>query len=119
LSAAPGRRPMELCGRRSSGLVAFLAAALEPRIDRVAVEDAMLSLLPLFEAGGTAINAASVLPGLLRDFGDIPDVIAEAGPREVLVAAPRGVLERRPATVRVVDGPFTADPARLIDWLAP
>jgi hypothetical protein len=119
LAAAPNARPIVLCGRRDSALVALLAAALEPRVGRVAVEDAMLSLLQLFEAGGTVINAASILPGLLRDFGDIPDVIAEVAPREVLISAPRGVFERPPASVRVVDGPFTADPARLIDWLVP
>jgi len=119
LSGAPGGRPIVLCGRRDSALVALLAAALEPRIARVAVEDTMLSLLPLFEAGGTAINAASILPGMLRDFGDIADVLAELAPREALVAAPRGDLGRRLPTVRVVEGPFTADPARLLDWLGP
>jgi dienelactone hydrolase len=119
LSTAPGGRPVVLCGRRDSALVALMAAAIEPRIVRVAVEDVMLSLLPLFEAGGTAINAASILPGLLRDFGDIPDVLAEVAPREILVAAPRGTLERRLPTVRVIDDKFSAEPARLLDWLNP
>lgn len=117
LAKAPGGRPVVLCGRRDSAMVALLAAALEPRIGRVAVEDAMLSLLPLFEAGGTAINAASILPGMFRDFGDIPDVIAGLAPREVFAAAPRGDLGRRLSTVRVVEEPFTANPARLLDWL--
>jgi pimeloyl-ACP methyl ester carboxylesterase len=119
LSAGPDRRPIVLCGRRDSALVALLAAAMEPRIGRLAIEDAMISLLPLFDAVGTAINAASILPGMLRDFGDIPDVLAEVAPREVLVAAPRGSLGRRLPAVRVIAGLFTADPARLIDWLAP
>ena len=114
---APGGRPIVLCGRRDSALVALLAAAIEPRIARVAVEDSMLSLMPLFEAGGTAINAASILPAMLRDFGDIADVLAEVAPREVLAAAPRGDLGRRVPTVRVVEEPFTANPARLLDWL--
>jgi hypothetical protein len=67
LTSAPVRRPIVLCGRRDAALVAFLAAAVEPRIDRVAVEDAILGLLPLFEPEGQAINAASLLPGILRD----------------------------------------------------
>jgi hypothetical protein len=97
--------------------VAYLAAAVEPRIDRVAVEDAILSLLPLFEPEGQAINAASVLPGILRDFRDIPDVLAEVAPRKVLAAAPRGALGRRLPSVRVIAEPFTTDPGRLLDWL--
>jgi hypothetical protein len=117
LSSAPGRRPIVLCGRRDSALVACLAAALEPRIDRVAVEDALFSLLPLFEAEGRAINAASILPRMLRDFGDIPDVLAEVAPRKVLAAAPRGTLGRPLPSVRVIDEPFTTDPGRFLDWL--
>ena len=36
----------------------------------------LLSFRPLFSAEGTPINAASILPGLLRDFGDVADVLA-------------------------------------------
>ena len=118
LSEAPGQRPIVLCGRRDSALVACLAAALEPRIGRVAIEDALLTLLPLFEADGPAINAASMLPGMLRDFGDIPDVLAEISPRQVLAAAPRGALGRPLPSVQVTEGRFTTEPKRLLDWLA-
>jgi cephalosporin-C deacetylase-like acetyl esterase len=117
VASGAGRRPIVLCGRRDAALVACLAAALEPRIDRLAVEDAMLSLWPLFEGEGQAVNAASVLPGMLRDFGDIPDVLAEVAPREVLAAAPRGVPERPLPSVRVIRERFTADPDRLLAWL--
>lgn len=119
LTPADGRpqRPVVLCGRRDSALVAVLAAAIEPRIARVAIEDALLSLLPLFDPEGFAINAASILPGLLRDFGDIPDVLAGLAPRDVLAAACRGPLVRTPPTVRTIDSAFTAKPAVLIDWL--
>ena len=98
--------------------MAFLAAAVEPRIDRVAVEERCSASCPCSSPEGRAINAASILPGLLRDFGDVPDVLAEVAPRKVLAAAPRGALGRHLPSVRVVERPFTADPAPLLDWLA-
>ena len=54
-----------VCGRRDAALVACLAAAVEPSITHVAVEEMLLSFRSLFSAHGTPINAASVLPGLL------------------------------------------------------
>ena len=66
-----------LCGRRDAALVACFAAALEPKIFAVAAEQMPLSFLPLFDAAGNAINAASILPGLLQSFGDIPQVLGE------------------------------------------
>src|SRR5262249_30977485 len=63
-----------LCGRRDAALVALFAAALEPAVTHLAVEEMPLSYLPLFEADGRPINAASIVPKLLRDFGDLPDV---------------------------------------------
>src|SRR5439155_20616168 len=62
-----------LCGRRDAGLVACLAAAVEPRVTHVAAEDVPLTFRIFFDASGRPVNAASILPGLLRDFGDIGD----------------------------------------------
>jgi dienelactone hydrolase len=115
--SGPGRGPIVLCGRRDSALVVCLAAALAPRVDRVAIEDAMLSLLPLFEADGKAINAASILPGLLREFGDIPDILAEIAPRKILACASQGSLDRRLPSVQLAEGSFTEHPKILLDWI--
>ncbi len=106
-----------VCGRRDAALVACLAAAVEPAITRVAVEDMLLSFWRLFDAGGRPINAASVLPGLLRDFGDLDAVLAAIAPGAVLVAAPQGELSRRVANVMVNDKPFTRDARMVLDWL--
>ena len=84
---------MIVCGRRDAALVACLAAAVEPAIDRVACEEMVLSFRSLFSAEGFPINAASILPGLLQKFGDVADVLAQIAPRKVLVAA--GVGGRR------------------------
>jgi dienelactone hydrolase len=114
-SVRPAR--LVLCGRRDAALVACFAAAVGPTIDAVAVEDAPLSYWPLFAAEGTAINAASILPRVLRDFGDISAVLAAAAPRKVLAAAPAGKPDRPVANLDQTDKRFTADPAVLLDWL--
>src|SRR5262249_22555225 len=79
-------RQLVLLARRDAALVASLAAAIEPKIERVAVEEMLASYKPLFSAQGHPINAASILPDLLRSFGDIPDVLAQIAPRRVLLA---------------------------------
>jgi len=83
----------------------------------VATEEMLQSYLPLFAAEGYPINAASILPGLIRDFGDLPDVLAVIGPRRVLVAAGIGGEAPRLPFVRVAEGRFTRDPRLLIDWI--
>ena len=106
-----------LCGQRDAALTALFAAAVEPSVTHVALEDAALSYLPLFEPAGTAINAASILPRLLRDFGDLPEVLAALAPRPVLAAA--CVLPAEPALpgVRAVRGRFSQQPETLAAWL--
>jgi cephalosporin-C deacetylase-like acetyl esterase len=113
--AKPGR--VVLCGRKDAALVACLAAAVDPTIGAVATEDMLLSYWPLFEAEGKPINAASVLPRMLRDFGDIGAVLAAVAPRKVLTAAPMGKPGRPLANLTRTDKRFTSEPGALIDWL--
>jgi cephalosporin-C deacetylase-like acetyl esterase len=107
-----------LCGRRDAALVACCAAAVEPAIHLVVAEEMALSFLPLFAADGGPINAASIVPGLWRDFGDVADVLAQVAPRRVFVAAPTGKSLRDLKNVRVVEGRFTQETGVLADWLA-
>jgi dienelactone hydrolase len=113
------RRPRRviLCGRRDAALVACVAAAVEPAAGGVAAEEMLLSVLPLFSAEGYPLNASNVLPGLLRDFGDIPDVLGEIGPRKVLVAAGVGAKVQSATSIQVTKERFTLDPRVLTDWL--
>jgi pimeloyl-ACP methyl ester carboxylesterase len=106
-----------LCARRDAALVALFAAALEPRIARIALEEMRCSYWPPFDEAGVPINAASLLPGLLRDFGDLPDVLAEVAPRPILLAAPVNAPEALLKSVRKSDARFSADPKVLLDWL--
>jgi cephalosporin-C deacetylase-like acetyl esterase len=106
-----------LCGRRDAALVACLAAAIEPRVDRVACEDMLLSFRTLFAPEGFPINAASILPGLLQRFGDVAEILAQVAPRKVLVAAGIGDLGHTLGHVQTLSGRFSAEPRLLLDAL--
>jgi dienelactone hydrolase len=106
-----------LCGRRDAALVACLAAAVEPRVQRVAVEELVLSFRALFDPRGQAVNAASLLPGLLRDFGDVSEVLAAIAPRKVLVAAPRGGGKPGLPSLVFREKRLTEEAGFLRDWV--
>jgi hypothetical protein len=78
----------------------------------------LLSLRSLFSAEGQAINAARILPGLLRDFGDVRDVIAEIAPRKILIAAGIGKAPDGLSFVHSEPGRFSGDARILLDWIA-
>jgi dienelactone hydrolase len=106
-----------VCGRRDAALVALFAAAIEPAISGLAVEETPLSYWPLFEAGGTAVNAASILPRLLQLYGDLATVLAAIAPRRVLAAAATSKPAQPVANLDESDERFTAEPKILLDWL--
>ncbi len=106
-----------LVARRDSALTASIAAAIEPSIDRVAVEDLLPSFRSLFSPEGRPINAASILPGLLQRFGDVDEILDQIGPRKVLVAGARRDRHAGIRSVSVVEGQFTQNAALLTGWL--
>jgi dienelactone hydrolase len=116
--AAETRRPrIVLCGRRDSALVACLTAAVEPSITHVAVEQMPLTLRQYFDPVGRPINAASILPCLLRDYGDVEQVLAALAPRPILSAAGLGATAQAlPALTRSRER-FTENPVVFTDWL--
>jgi cephalosporin-C deacetylase-like acetyl esterase len=118
LAAPATRRRIVLCGRRDAALTALFAAAVEPAIHQVATEELLLSYMQLFAAHGTPINAASILPGMLRDFGDIEDVLTQVSPRKILVAAGVGESARRIPSVQIVKESLTKNLRLLTDWMA-
>lgn len=110
-------RHLVLCGRRDAALVCCMAAAVEPSITHVATEEMRLSYLPLFQGPGKAINAASILPGILERFGDIPDVLAQIVPRKVLIAAGVDGDFRETPSTQMVRERFTDDLRLFTGWL--
>jgi dienelactone hydrolase len=117
LAAEMSATRIVLCGRRDAAVVACMTAALEPRITHVAVEQLPLTYRWYFDPRGRPINAASVLPGLLRDFGDVDHLLAAIAPRKMLSAAGLGTLVQPVPTLQQSDRLFTEDPGLLIDWL--
>jgi len=117
LAGTPPARVV-LCGRADAALVACLTAAVDPAVKRIAVEGQLLSFVPLFDGVGRPVNAASILPSVLRDFGDVADVLSEIAPRKMLVAAGVGKLPRPPASVELTDRRFVTEPRLLLDWLS-
>lgn len=109
-----------LCGRRDAAHVACFTAAIDDRVQALAAEEMLLSFGRLFDANAEPINAASIVPRLLRDFGDMDDVLATLRTRRALVAAARGQwpAERRlPKFLHIAEQGFSKRPSVLIEWL--
>jgi hypothetical protein len=117
LAAQTKRSRIVLCGRRDAALVACLTAAIEPSVTQVATQQMPLTYRWYFDPVGRPINAASVLPSLLRDHGDIEQVLAAIAPRRMLSAAGLGAPGQRLPTLEQTEGLFTENPALLTDWL--
>lgn len=75
-------------GKSRGGLLALLAAALEPQIRKVAVEGTVLSYMAIVRARIHEDTTSIIIPGVLRDF-DLPDVAAALAPRPVWIVDPR------------------------------
>jgi hypothetical protein len=65
-----------------------LAAATEPRIDRVAVERSVVSYLAIARARQHEGLADIIVPGVLLDF-DLPDLARAIAPRRLWIVDPR------------------------------
>jgi alpha-beta hydrolase superfamily lysophospholipase len=84
LAARPDVDPkrISIFGKGNGGVLALYAAALEPRIAKVASEKAPASYLDIVRAKMHEGIIGIVVPGALRDF-DLPDVAASLKPRPV------------------------------------
>ena len=86
LEAAGGDRPREtvLVGLGPGGLVALAAAATDPRVSRVAAVGAMASYVSDEPYRGQRLGV--IVPGVLRDVGDVSHLAALVAPRRVVIA---------------------------------
>jgi pimeloyl-ACP methyl ester carboxylesterase len=82
-------RRIDLIGKSSGGTVALFAAALEPRIRRVATEGAVASYMNIARAPVHQGVLDIIVPGILADL-DLPDVARAAAVRPVWIVNPRG-----------------------------
>lgn len=117
LAGQTKRSRIVLCGRRDAALVACLTAAIEPTITHVALEQMPLTYRWYFDPSGRPINAASILPSMLRDHGDIEQVLTTIAPRRMLSAAGLGQTSQRLPALQQVEGRFTENPGLLMNWL--
>ena len=86
LEAAGDARPREtfLVGLGPGGLVALAAAATDPRVSRVAAVGAMASYVSDEPYRGQRLGV--IVPGVLRDVGDVSHLAALVAPRRVVIA---------------------------------
>ena len=75
-------------GRRNLGVVALYAAALEPKISRVILDQSLLSYMEIIRATQYPETVSDlIVPGALLDF-DLPDLADLAGAGRVVLANP-------------------------------
>lgn len=111
------RSRIVLCGRGDAALVVCLVAAIEPRVTHVAIQQMPLTFRHYFSPNGQPVNAASIVPSILRDYGDVCDILGAVSPRQIFCSgcigdAPQdvpGIVEKRELISR--------NPSLLIDWL--
>jgi predicted dienelactone hydrolase len=82
----PGR--IAVLGKGHGGVLALVLAALQPKVEKVAVEGTVLSYREIARARYHEGLTAAFVPGVLRDF-DLPDLAAALAPRPLWIVDPR------------------------------
>ncbi|HSD27579.1 MAG TPA: alpha/beta fold hydrolase [Vicinamibacteria bacterium] len=82
----PGR--IAVLGKGHGGILALALAALEPKVEKVAVEGTVLSYVEIARARYHEGLTAAFVPGVLRDF-DLSDLAAALAPRPLWIVDPR------------------------------
>jgi hypothetical protein len=81
------------------------------------MEQMPLTFRQYFDPGGRPINAASILPGMLRDFGDVEQVLSAIAPRKMLSTAGLGDVSYELPAMQKSESLMAENPTVLIDWL--
>jgi dienelactone hydrolase len=116
-------------GRRDAALISVLTTAVEQAITHVAVEDLMSTFGALLPPKGRlpavapsdridpAVNAASIVPGLLARYGDVWQIVREIAPRQAVLEAGRIQLPR--TNMPELVGPsLNRDVKAVLNWLS-
>ena len=80
----------------------------------IEADDYIIEKLVFESSPGYFVSALLYKP---KEFGDIPQVLAEIAPRRILIAAGVGDELRDNPAVRAVPGRFSQDPGILTDWI--
>ncbi len=81
-----GKPDISLIGTGSAGLVALSVAALDERVTRVAAVGSLASYVTSEPYRGQHLGV--MVPGILRDVGDVADIAALSLPRRIVIANP-------------------------------
>lgn len=76
--------PTAIIGIQSASPVALMATALNGRVDRVAIHDGLVSFASSVPYRGQRMGV--MVPGIIRDAGDIPQLAALASPRRLVIS---------------------------------
>jgi len=79
---------ISVLGKGNGGVVALVAAALEPRLRKIGCQGAVLAYMDVVRAKLHENMIEIVVPGVLRDF-DLPDLAASIAPRPLWIVDPR------------------------------
>ena len=101
-------------GKGHGGVLALVFAALQPKVEKVAVEGTVLSYMEIARARYHEDLTAAFVPGVLRDF-DLPDLAAALAPRLLWIVDPGP--RRAPSSPWTAPGPST--PRRLAPTSGP
>jgi len=108
-------RGIALLGKANGGVAALIAAALEPRVARVAAEESVLSYMDIVRARIHENTTELIVPGVLRDF-DLPDLTLAIAPRPLWLVEPRTPVGMRAAREQAAAQYRTAgDALRIVD----
>lgn len=99
---------VSIIGKGNGGVLALFAAALEPRIAKVACEGSVLSYMSIVRARLHERVTDIIVPGILRDL-DLPDVAGAIKDRAVWLVSPR-TPGGAPATLDEVRAEYPARP---------
>lgn len=90
IEEADGRLPnrIAITGTGPAGLVALAAAALDARIDAIGAIGTLATYVS--EAPYEGQRMGTIIPGLLRDLGDVSDLAALIAPRRLCLQAAAG-----------------------------
>lgn len=107
-----------LCGSGDAALLALFSAALEPRVNGLILDQLLASYKKALTNSGHALSESNLVHGILKDYGDIADLIRESAPGPILCTAINEPDDFEPSPrLQTEKSRLVDSPAILTDWL--